>query len=81
MRVNDLLVQQGMVKALYEKKLKSMDELYWKKLEANAIAIVRFCLADDIMYHVMDDESQATVWLKLKSHYMSKSLTNKLYLK
>jgi hypothetical protein len=33
------------------------------------------------MYHVMDEESPAAVWLKLESRYMSKSLTNKLYLK
>jgi hypothetical protein len=33
------------------------------------------------MYYVMDEESPATVWLKLESLYMSKSLTNKLYLK
>jgi hypothetical protein len=36
---------------------------------------------DDVMYHVMDEESPTTVWLKLERRYMSKSLTNKLYLK
>ena len=33
------------------------------------------------MYHVMDEESPTTIWLKLESRYMSKSLTNKLLLK
>jgi hypothetical protein len=33
------------------------------------------------MYHVMGEESLAAIWLKLESRYMSKSLTNKLYIK
>ena len=39
------------------------------------------CLADEVIYHVMDEESPATIWLKLQSRYISKSLTNKLLLK
>ena len=80
-RVKDLLVQQGMVKALYGKQPEGMDDLDWKELEAKAVATIRLCLADDVMYHVIDEESPAEVWLKLESRYMSKSLTNKLYLK
>ena len=53
----------------------------WKDLEAKAAAIIKLCLADDVMYHVMDEESLAAIWLKLESRYMSKLLTNKLYLK
>jgi hypothetical protein len=45
------------------------------------VATIRLCLGDDVMYHVMDKESPAIIWLKLESQYMSKSLTNKLYLK
>jgi hypothetical protein len=80
-RVNDLLVQQGMVNALYGTKLEGMSKIDWKELEAQAVATIRLCLGDDIMYHVMDEEFLAAVWLKLESRYMSKSLTNKLYLK
>ena len=39
------------------------------------------CLDDEVMYHVMDEESLAAIWLKLESWYMLKSLTNKLLLK
>ena len=39
------------------------------------------CLGDEVMHHVMDEESSTTIWLKLESRYMSKSLTNKLLLK
>ena len=80
-RVKDLLVQQGMVKALYGKQLKGMNNMDWKDLEVKVAATIRLCLADDVMYHVMDEESPTAIWLKLESQYMSKLLTNKLYLK
>jgi hypothetical protein len=69
------------VKALYGTKLDGMADIDWKELEAKAVATIRLCLGDDMMYHVMDEESLTVVWLKLESRYMSKLLTNKLYLK
>ena len=74
-------MQQGMMKALYGKQPKGMDDMDWKDLEAKVAATIRLCLADDVMYHVMDEESPVAIWLKLESWYISKSLTNKLYLK
>jgi hypothetical protein len=68
--VKDLLVQQGMVNALYEMKLEGMTDIDWKELEVKAVAIIRLCLRDDVMYHVMDEESLAIVWLELESRYM-----------
>ena len=53
----------------------------WKELEAKVVATIRLCLGDDMMYHIMDEESPAPIWLKLKSRYILNSLTNKLYLK
>ena len=43
-----------------------------------AASTIRMCLADEVMYHVMDEESSVAIWLKLEGRYMSKSLTNKL---
>jgi hypothetical protein len=80
-RVKNLLVQQGMMKALYGTKPEGMTDIDWKELEAKAVTTIRLCLGDDVIYHVMDKESSVIVWLKLESRYMSKSLTNKLYLK
>jgi hypothetical protein len=80
-RVKDLLVQQGMVKALYRTKPEGIADINWKELEAKAVATIRLCPRDDVMYHVIDEESPVVVWLKLESRYMLKSLTNKLYLK
>ena len=45
-----------------------------------AASTIRMCLGDEVMYHLMDEESSAAIWLKLESWYMSKSLTNKLLL-
>jgi hypothetical protein len=80
-RVKDFLVQQGMVKVLYGTKPDVMSDIDWKELEARTVANIRLCLGDDVMFHVMDEESLAAVWLKLESRYMSNSLTNKLYQK
>ena len=60
-RVKDLLVQQGMVKALYGMKPKSMEVADWKELEAKAVVVIRLCLTDDVMYHVMNNESPAGI--------------------
>ena len=82
-RVKDLLVQQGLVKALYgrAKKLETMTNNEWEELNMKAMSTIQLCLADELMYDVMDDVSTALVRLKLESWYMSKSLTNKLNLK
>jgi hypothetical protein len=37
--VKDLLLQQGMVKALYGMKLEGMANIDWKELEAKAVAM------------------------------------------
>ena len=82
-RVKDLLVQQGLVKALYEKAKKPetiMDD-EWEELDMKVVNTIRLYLADELMYDVMDDVSSVAIWLKLESRYMSKSLTNKLNLK
>ena len=80
-RVKDVLVQQGLVKALSGKQPKGMNVTDWKDLEMQVASTIRMCLADEVMYHVMDEESPVVIWLKLEGRYMSKSLTNKLLLK
>ena len=55
-------MQQGMVKALCGKKLEGMNDINWKDLEAKTVTTIRRCLANDVIYHVMDEESPATIW-------------------
>lgn len=80
-RVKDLLVQQGMLKALEKTKPQGLEDQVWLDLQTKAAALIQLCLADDVMYYVMDLSSPVEVWRKLEGRYMSKSLTNKLYLK
>lgn len=65
--MKDLLVQQGMVNVLYQKQLEGMDNINWQELQARAVETIKLCLDDDVMYHVIDEESSTTVWEKLKS--------------
>jgi len=60
-------VQQGMVNVLYQKQLEGMDNINWQELQARAVETIKLCLDDDVMYHVIDEESSMTVWEKLKS--------------
>lgn len=48
---------------------------------ADSLLLIWLCLADDVMYCVMILSSLVEVWRKLDCRYMSKFLTNKLYLK
>jgi len=50
-------------------------------MKAQACATIRLCLSDQIMYHVMEESSPKTIWDKLAEQFMSKTLTQKLYLK
>lgn len=42
---------------------------------------IQLCLADEVLREVADEETASGLWLKLEALYMTKSLTNKLYLK
>ena len=75
-----MLVQQGLVKALTGKQPKGTNDTKWKDSKTRVVSAIRMCLADEVMYNVTDEESLAAIWLKLKSWYMSKSLTTKLFL-
>jgi DNA (cytosine-5)-methyltransferase 1 len=80
-RVKDLLTQQGIWRALDKKKPVKVDDDKWEEMQVQACAMMRLCLADQIMYHVMDESSPKKIWDKLAEKFMSKTLTQKLYLK
>ena len=56
-RVKDLMAQQGILKALSDKKLVTVDDDKWEDMQAQAVTTIRLCLSDQIMYHVMDETS------------------------
>jgi hypothetical protein len=45
-RVKDLLAQQGISRALDEKKPAKVDDDKWEEMQAQACAMMRLCLAD-----------------------------------
>ena len=52
----------------------------WEDLEIRAISTIRLSLTFEIKYSVLNEKSCSDLWEKLKKLYMSKSLTNRLYL-
>ncbi|KAL0433080.1 UNVERIFIED_CONTAM: hypothetical protein Slati_2642300 [Sesamum latifolium] len=70
-RVKDLLAQQGILKALRTQKSASMDDEDWEELQQRAAGTTRLCLANEIMYHVMNLKSPGEVWKKLEIQFMS----------
>lgn len=46
-----------------------------------AYSLLILNLSDNVLRQVNEDNTTAKVWLKLESLYMTKSLSNKIYLK
>ena len=82
-RVKDILVQQGLAKALKGKDAKpeTMKDDDWEELMMKCVSTIRLCIADNIINNVMDEDSASALWEKLEKLYLAKSLTNKLHLK
>ena len=83
-RVKDVLVQQGLAKALNgkNKKPESMKDDEFEELDARCASTIRLYVADNIINNVIDEEdSAADLWKKLEKLYLAKSLSNKLHLK
>ncbi|KAK2978999.1 hypothetical protein RJ640_023581 [Escallonia rubra] len=79
--VKDILVQQGLLKPLLGNKPESMDHDDWEELQAKAVSTIRLNLAPKVKYQVLTETSLTALWQKLEKIYMSKSLSNRLYLK
>ena len=52
----------------------------WEGMDLTVPSTIQLCRADEIMYNMMDEEMATRLWLKLET-YMTKILSNKLYLK
>ena len=52
------------MKALIGKQPEGMKDTEWQDSEMRATSTIRMYLADEVIYHVMDEESSATFWLK-----------------
>lgn len=83
LKVMDFLVQQGLHKALDEanKKPASMTDSDQEDLDARALSTIRLCLANEVLFNIVEEVTAACLWEKLEKLYMTKSLTNRIYLK
>jgi hypothetical protein len=83
LKVRDLLVQQGLQKALAGKTKKPtiMTNEEWKDLDAKSLSTIRLCLVDDVLFNIVGNDTTSGLWSKMESLYMTKSLTSRIYLK
>jgi hypothetical protein len=82
-KMHDLLMQQGVVKALLGKAKQpaTITDGDWYEIDARALNSIRLCLADDVLFNIVVEKTTVGLWTKLESLYMKKSLTNRIFLK
>ena len=82
-RMKDLLIQQGVHKALLgkEKKLETMKDIEWVEMDEKAASAIRLNLCDEVIHNILVAKTSKEVWEKLEGLYMGKDLANKLYVK
>ena len=80
--MKDLLIQQGVHKALLgkEKKLETMKDVEWVEMGEKAVGAIRLNLGDEVIHNILEVKTAKEVWEKLEGLYMRKNLTNKLYI-
>jgi hypothetical protein len=78
----DLLVQQGLQKAFpgKSKKQTTMTEWEWEDLDAKSLNTICLCLVDEVLFNIVGEDTTSSLWIKLESLYMTKSLRSKIYL-
>jgi hypothetical protein len=46
-----------------------------------ALSTIHLCLADEVLFNIVGEDTTTGLWSKMESLYMTKSLTSKIYLK
>jgi len=82
-RVKDILIQQGLARALKgnDSKPEKMTKEEWEDLELKCASTIRLYIADNIINNVIDEDSTPVLWEKLEKLYLEKSSITKLNLK
>ena len=82
-KMRDMLIQQGVAKALVGKTKKpyDMSNEDWNEIDKKALSAIRLCLADVVLFNIVSETTAVGLWTKLEILYMTKSLTNKILLK
>ena len=76
-------MQQWLQKELAGKSKKptTITNEEWEYLDAKSLSTIRLCLADDVLFDIVGEDTTSGLWSKLESLYMTKSLTSRIYLK
>ena len=53
----------------------------WEDLDSRPLSTIQLCLADNVLFNIVEEDSTISLWVKLESLYMNKSLINKIFLK
>jgi hypothetical protein len=59
----------------------SLKEEDKKEIMEKEHSAIQLCLSNEVLREVVEEDTTSKLWLKLESLYMTKSLTNHLYLK
>ena len=78
LKMRDLLVQQGLHKALASKTKKptGMTNEDWEGLDARALDTIRLCLVDEVLFNIVGEETTVGLWSRMESLYMMNFLIN-----
>ena len=83
MQMKNLLISQKLHKALAgkEQKPEDMKDEDWVELDLEARVTIILCLERDVAFLVNEEATATGMWSKLELNFMTKTLTNKIYLK
>ncbi|GKV43399.1 hypothetical protein SLEP1_g50691 [Rubroshorea leprosula] len=83
LKMRPMLIQQGLWKAL-EREARLLETLRKEEkidLKKWALSANQLSLSDEVLGEVVEENSASALWLKLEALYLTKSVTNRLYLK
>ena len=76
-----MLIQQGLIDVLLcEEKPTTVEVQDWRQLQMQTVSTFCMYLTDEIVIHMLDEIFSTILWSKLEELYMTKSLTNTLFL-
>ena len=66
--MKDLLIQQGVHKALLgkEKKSKTMKDVEWVEMDEKETSAIRLNLGDEVIHNILEAKTAKEVWEKLE---------------
>ena len=82
-KMRAILIQNGVHKAIdgVEKMPEGMSASRREEIDTKALSAIQLCLSNEVLREVVKETTTKSIWEKLESLYMAKSVTNRLLLK